>query len=150
MRRVNIGIANTGLGNTGNHNSGNFNSGNWNSGDYNSGDYNKINCSNGCFNTKELKISMFNKPSDWSIKDWRCSKAKKLLDDVQQIWFEKEKKQYPKYKTMGGYLKELDKSECGQLWWNALPDCDKNVIKALPNFDTEIFKEITGIDINKG
>lgn len=102
---------------------------------------------------------MFNKSSDWSIEDWRCSKAKRLLDTIsynalQWVYSDKmteeEKEQHPKYKTIGGYLKELDKSECGQLWWDNLSDCDKNVIKSLPNFDAEIFKEITGIDINKG
>ena len=100
---------------------------------------------------------MFNKPSDWTIEDWRSSEAKKLLDDVQhmafqRIWSEEmtdeEKEQHPEYKITNGYLRELDKSECGQLWWNSLSDYEKNVIKSLPNFDAEIFKEITGIDVN--
>ena len=33
-------------------------------------------------------------------------------------------------------------------WWYNLSDYEKNVIKSLPNFDAEIFKEITGIDVN--
>lgn len=175
----NSGNRNTGHHNTGNYNTGNYNSGNYNDGsyncgsynsgqfncgrcnigNYNSGDFNKINFSNGCFNTKESKILMFNKPSDWSIEDWRYSEAKRLLDNIMYNvlkWIysyemtEEEKEQHPKYKTTGGYLKELDKSKCGQLWWDNLLDYNKNVIKSLPNFDAEIFKEITGIDINKG
>lgn len=165
----NTGDCNTGNCNSGSYNSGHWNSGNWNSGyyncgncntgDYNSGDFNKTNFSNGCFNTKKSKILMFNKSSDWSIEDWRCSKAKRLLDTIsynalQWVYSDKmteeEKEQHPKYKTVGGYLKELDKSECGQLWWDNLLDCNKNVIKSLPNFDAKIFKEITGIDISKG
>lgn len=175
----NSGNRNTGHHNTGNYNTGNYNSGNYNDGsyncgsynsgqfncgrcnigNYNSGDFNKINFSNGCFNTKESKILMFNKPSDWSIEDWRYSEAKRLLDNImynalQWVYSDKmteeEKEQHPKYKTTGGYLKELDKSKCGQLWWDNLLDYNKNVIKSLPNFDAEIFKEITGIDINKG
>lgn len=175
----NSGNRNTGHHNTGNYNTGNYNSGNYNDGsyncgsynsgqfncgrcnigNYNSGDFNKTNFSNGCFNTKGSKILMFNKPSDWSIEDWRCSKAKRLLDTIsynalQWVYSDKmteeEKEQHPKYKTTGGYLKELDKSKCGQLWWDNLLDYNKNVIKSLPNFDAEIFKEITGIDINKG
>lgn len=160
----NSGTHNTGKNNSGNYNSGNcndgsYNSGNCNDGDYNTGDWNKTNFSSGCFNTEESKILMFNKPSDWSIEDWRCSKAKELLNTISYNalqWVhsdkmtEEEKEQYPKYKTTGGYLKKLDKIECNQLWWNTLSDCDKNVIKSLPNFDAEIFKEITGIDINKG
>ena len=165
----NTGDCNSGNFNDGSYNSGHWNSGNWNSGyyncgncndgSYNSGDFNKTNFSNGCFNTKGSKILMFNKPSDWSIEDWRCSKAKRLLDTIscnalQWVYSDKmteeEKEQHPKYKTTGGYLKELDKSKCGQLWWDNHLDYNKNVIKSLPNFDAEIFKEITGIDINKG
>ena len=102
---------------------------------------------------------MFNKPSDWTIEDWRCSKAKELLNTIsynalQWVYSDKmteeEKEQHPKYKTTGGYLKKRNKSECNQLWWDNLSDCNKNVIKSLPNFDAKIFKEITGIDINKG
>lgn len=154
----NSGYYNTGKCNSGNYNSGLYNSGNCNSGSHNSGDYNKANFSNGCFNTEKQKIFMFNKPSDWTIEDWRSSEAKKLLDDVQhmifqRIWSEEmtdeEKEQHPEYKITNGYLRELDKSECGQLWWNTLSDHEKNVIKSLPNFDAVIFKKITGIDVNK-
>lgn len=189
LKMINVGKANTGFGNTGNHNTGNYNtgdynsgscnggsynsghwnSGNWNSGYYNcgncntgdcnSGDFNKTSFSNGCFNTKESKILMFNKPSDWSIEDWRYSEAKRLLDNIMYNvlkWIysyemtDEEKEQHPEYEITGGYLKKCDKSECNQLWWDSLSDPEKNIIKSLPNFDAEIFKEITGIDINKG
>lgn len=102
---------------------------------------------------------MFNKPSDWTFRDWRNSEARYLLNKIQHnvlewIWSDdmtdEEKEQHPEYEITGGYLKELDESECGQIWWDSLSDCDKNVIKSLPNFDAEIFKEITGIDIKKG
>lgn len=184
LKMINVGKANTGFGNTGNYNSGNYNNGNYNSGthntgknnsghynsginntgdynagDCNSGDWNNTNSSNGCFNTEESKIFMFNKPSDWTIEDWYHSEAKELLNTISHSalqWVysdkmtEEEKEQHPKYKTTGGYLKKRNKSECNQLWWNSLSDYKKNIIKSLPNFDAEIFKEITGIDINKG
>ena len=97
---------------------------------------------------------MFNKPSDWTFRDWCHSEAKDILDNVPNnapTWIrsdnmtDEEKEQHPEYETTGGYLKELDESECGQIWWNSLSDHKKDVIKALPNFDAEIFKEITGI-----
>ena len=155
----NTGDYNAGDCNSGNCNDGSHNSGNCNDGDCNSGDWNKTNFSSGCFNTEESKILMFNKPSDWTIEDWRCSKAKELLNTIsynalQWVYSDKmteeEKEQHPKYKTTGGYLKKRNKSECNQLWWDNLSDCNKNVIKSLPNFNAKIFKEITGIDINKG
>ena len=155
----NIGTYNSGNFNSGDCNYGNWNSGNCNSGDYNSGDWNISNFSNGCFNTKESKILMFNKPSNWTIRDWYHSKAMIILDRLHNNslqWIpaikmsREEKEQHPEYEITGGYLKKCDKSECNQLWWDSLSDPEKNIIKSLPNFDAEIFKEITGIDINKG
>lgn len=96
---------------------------------------------------------MFNKPSDWTFRDWCHSEAKDILDTVP-IWIQsenmtdEEKEQHPEYETTGGCLKEINNSKYVQAWWNILSDHEKNVIKSLPNFDAEIFKEITGIDVN--
>ena len=152
----NSGDCNSGDWNSGDWNSGDWNSGNRNSGDWNSGDWNKTSFSSGCFNTKESKILMFNKPSDWTFRDWWNSEARRLLNRIQKnvlewIWSDdmtdEEKEQHPDYKTTGGYLKELDESECGQIWWNSLTDNEKDVILSLPNFDAEIFEQITGVHI---
>ena len=32
-------------------------------------------------------------------------------------------------------------------WWNKMSDDNKEIIKSIPNFNTEIFKEITGIEV---
>ena len=166
LKMVNMGKANAGLCNSGNRNSGDWNSGNrnsgdwnsgdWNSGDCNSGDWNKTNFSNGCFNTEEPKIFLFNKPSDWTYRDWLNSDARYLLNQIPRnvvdwIWSDdmtdEEKEQHPEYEVVGGYLKILDESECGQLWWDSLSERYKNIIKAMPNFDKEIFEDVTGIKI---
>lgn len=154
---VNTGKGCTGLCNSGDWNSGNRNSGNRNSGDCNSGDWNKCSFSNGCFNTVEPKIYLFNKPSDWTYRDWLNSDARYLLNQIpgdvlEYVWFEdmtdEEKAAHPEAKTTGGYLKQLDNSECGSIWWRGLNDYEKSIIKAIPNFDKEIFKEITGVDVD--
>ena len=79
LRMVNLGKGNAGL-----CNSGNRNSGDRNSGDRNSGDWNKTNFSNGCFNTEEPKIFLFNKPSDWTYRDWlnKSSVEKQISDAI--------------------------------------------------------------------
>jgi len=165
----NSGNYNSGNYNSGNHNSGNYNSGNnndgyhnsgnYNSGNWNSGDWNKCNFSNGCFNTIEPKIYLFNKPSEWTYRDWMDSKACTILsympnNALQYIIWEymtaEEKSAHPEAETTGGYLKKLDKSECGIKWWRELSDEEKDIITSIPNFDKEIFKEITGIDIEEG
>ena len=164
----NSGDKNSGNWNSGDYNSGNWNSGNWNSGDYNSGnwnigscnsgDWNKTSFSSGVFNTKEEKILMFNKPSEWTYTDWFFSKARAILNAMDHSvveWINSdnmtnaEKKQYPEHVTAGGYLKNLDESECAQRWWDSLSEQNREIIYSLPNFDVEIFEEITGIKIKK-
>lgn len=129
-----------------------------NSGDCNSGDWNKTNFSNGCFNTVEPKIYLFNKPSEWTYRDWLNSEARYLLNQIpgdvlEYIWLDnmtdEEKAAHPEAETTGGYLKVLDNSECAVIWWRGLSDRQKNIIAAIPNFDKAIFKEITGIDVDE-
>ena len=33
------------------------------------------------------------------------------------------------------------------MWWDGLSDRKKTIVMNLPNFDKDIFKEITGIDV---
>ena len=154
----NTGDWNTGNCNTGNCNTGNCNTGDWNTGDWNTGNWNKSSFNTGCFNTEEQKILLFNKPSDMTYRDWYESDARWLLnqipkDVVEWIWSDnmtdEEKEQHPEYKTTDGYLKVLDESECGQIWWGSLSDRQKNIIKAIPNFDAEIFFQCTGIRVDE-
>ena len=173
LRIVNIGKNctgryNTGDWNTGNRNTGDWNTGDWNTGDWNTGnrntgnrntgDWNKSSFNTGCFNTEEQKIMLFNKPSNMTYRDWYKSDARWLLNQipknvVEWIWSDnmtdEEKEQHPEYKTTDGYLKVLDESECGQIWWGSLSDRQKNIIKAIPNFDAEIFFQCTGIRVDE-
>ena len=153
----NSGNWNSGYRNSGNYNSGDYNSGNYNSGDYNSGDWNKCSFSNGCFNTVVPKIYLFNKPSEWTHQDWLDSEARYLLDQIpgdvlEYIYLsdmtDEEKAAHPEAETTGGYLKVLDHSESALIWWCGLSDNQKAIITAIPNFDKEIFKQITGIDVD--
>ena len=153
----NSGNRNSGDWNSGDWNSGDCNSGDWNSGNRNSGDWNNTNFSNGCFNTVEPTIHLFNKPSSWTYRDWLNSEARYLMNQIQRDILEwvylldmtdEEKAAHPEAETTGGYLKELDNSECAVIWWRSLDQRKKNVIMAIPNFDKAIFKEITGIDVD--
>jgi hypothetical protein len=161
--RCNTGDCNTGNRNTGNRNTGDWNTGNrntgdWNTGDCNTGDWNKSSFNTGCFNTEEQKIMLFNKPSDMTYSEWLDSDARYLLNqipkDVVEWVYEEdmtdaEKAAHPTYETTGGYLKVLDESECGQLWWGSLSDRRKEIIKAIPNFDAEIFFQCTGVRVDE-
>ena len=99
---------------------------------------------------------MFNKPSDWTYMDWLQSDARYLLNRITHDvveWIDlyymtdEEKILHPEAETTGGYLKVLDESENAQIWWDSLNDDQKEVIKALPNFDAEIFEQCVGVKI---
>ena len=74
-------------------------------------------------------------------------------DVVEWIYSEdmtdEEKTAHPTHETTGGYLKVLDESESGQIWWNGLSERERNIIKALPNFDEAVFEEVTGIKVSE-
>lgn len=152
----NTGDSNIGDENTGDSNIGNENTGKRNIGDSNTEDWNKSSFNTGCFNTKEQTIMLFNKPSDWTFRRWLESWANYLLnqmpkDIVEWVYksamTDEEKREHPTYETTGGYLKVLDNSETAQKRWDNLSDANKDTIKAIPNFDPEIFYECTGIKV---
>ena len=154
----NTGNRNTGNRNTGNRNTGDWNTGDWNTGDWNTGDWNKSSFNTGCFNTEEQKIMLFNKPSNMTYSEWLDSDARYLLNQIpkdvvewvyEEDMTDEEKAAHPTYETTGGYLKVLDESECGQLWWGSLSDRRKEIIKAIPNFDAEIFFQCTGVRVDE-
>ena len=120
----NSGYSNSGNYNSGNHNSGNYNLGNYNSGNCNpgccnSGNYNSGNHNSGMFNTDEPYMRAFNKDTTIRYSDFVVCLDYSFYDLCVRI---------------------ADKK---------LIDGDEEKIKALPNFDAEIFKEITGIDITE-
>ena len=172
----NSGDCNSGNWNSGNRNSGNRNSGNWNSGDCNSGNWNSGNrnsgnCNSGnrnsgnwnsasncvgCFNTISQPLMFFDKPSSLTFEQWKNSDAYRLLNRIDfrpTEWimvrdmtdFEKEK--HPEHGITGGYLRNVDNSECCIEWWNGLAEKEKEIIKTIPNFDGEKFYQITGIKV---
>ena len=154
----NTGDRNTGDWNTGDRNTGDRNTGDWNTGDWNTGDWNKSSFNTGCFNTEEQKIMLFNKPSNMTYSEWLDSDARYLLNQIpkdvvewvyEEDMTDEEKAAHPTYETTGGYLKVLDESECGQLWWGSLSDRRKEIIKAIPNFDAEIFFQCTGVRVDE-
>ena len=101
---------------------------------------------------------LFNETSDMTYWDWLNNDARYLLNQIPKNvveWIrsgdmtDEEKAAHPTYETTGGYLKVLDESECGQIWWNGLPEYNRGIIRALPNFDPKIFFQCTGIRVDE-
>ena len=153
----NTGDWNTGNRNTGNRNTGNRNTGDCNTGNCNTGDWNSTDYSTGFFNSVEQNIFLFNKPTSMSRDEIYSLKGIQILNwNFENSWWiysinmsDDEKKSNPKYETTGGYLKTVDfKTACKMMWEN-LSENERQEVMKLPNFDSNIFYEITGIIISK-
>ena len=92
-----------------------------------------------------------------TYREWMDSNARYLLEQMPKSavrWIfsadmtDEEKAEHPTHETTGGYLKVLDEAESRQEWWNNLSDSDKDIIKSIPNFDSDIFEECTGIKVD--
>ena len=146
----NSGNWNSGNWNSGNRNSGNRNSGNRNSGDWNSGNWNSGNWNSGFFNSDEPCVRMFNKMTEKkrneiTIPSW-C-----YIDLT--VWVshdtatDKEKEEHRKeMETCGGYLKTLEYKQAWRIAWDKADKDQHKELLELPNWNNEVFKEITGID----
>jgi hypothetical protein len=156
----NSGYRNSGYRNSGDWNSGDRNSGDWNSGNRNSGDCNSGNCNSGdwnsgCFNTDEPCARFFNRDSKVKLSEFRQTTAWPDFSDMQPcVWIEEsimtddEKKEFPTYKTTGGYIKTLAYKEAWAVWKRKTSKENWEKVLALPNFSWEVFTSITGIEID--
>jgi hypothetical protein len=148
----NSGSFNRGYSNTGNYNSGSFNRGFRNSGDWNTGDYNT-----GYFNSNTPDtVRVFNK--DCSHSEWAAaSKPACLYAPQPTTWVsdsnmtDEEKEANQGFQVHGGYLRV--NNDMAEEWRNAIwgaSEKDRQAIRDLPNFDYDIFEEITGVDLRLG
>jgi len=146
----NAGNRNAGYSNAGNDNAGNYNAGNKNAGNSNAGNDNA-----GAFNNLEKpNYIMFNKPSKWSYEEFVKSDAYSLLQSIDTtLWVpgykmsEEEKSLYPYFITTGGYIKYLPYKESFINAWNNWSDSAKQSFIDLPNFDADVFFDITGVRV---
>ena len=148
----NSGYQNSGDRNSGYQNSGNQNSGDRNSGDWNSGDWNSGYLNSGYFNSITPDVLLvFNKIC--SRDAWNMAQKPDFLFFSLTEWIEEsamtedEKQANPSYSDIGGYLRVMEYKEAWkQSWDNADPE-NRELVRKLPNFNAEVFFEITGIDL---
>ena len=144
----NSGSRNSGDWNSGRGNSGSRNSGNWNSGDWNSG-----NCNSGFFCTNSPKLRLFNKETDFTMEEFMKTEWYAVLTSGEfnltkwRAYTDEEKAQDERKRFISGELITIPYKEACANWWASLSEKDKAIIKTIPNFDANIFAEITGIDV---
>ena len=136
--------------NSGDWNSGNCNSGDCNSGNRNSGNWNSGNCNSGFFNTNSPLVRIFNKETNVPCNDIDFPSF--LYFDLT-VWVSHdtatdEEKEVHKIdiETCGGFTKAISYKEAFRLAWDKAGKTEHNKLLKLPNWDNEIFKEISGID----
>ena len=159
----NSGYRNTGDRNSGDSNSGYRNSGDHNSGDSNSGDHNSGNWNTGMFNKSDRNTGYFN-AKNHTIKIFDCDSGLTIDDVYKTTWYrvltnygiqltqwvnytDEDKENSPIRTAAGGYLKKYTFKEACLNWWKTLSDLDKQIIQEIPNFNKDIFFEITGIEL---
>jgi hypothetical protein len=154
---LNSGDRNSGYLNSGDQNSGDQNSGDRNSGDQNSGYLNSGYLNSGVFCTRKREdtILIFNKESGMTWDQWYnhpAYNASLKLNIIEWVSWnnmsDQEKKDHPKACVTEGYVKVYTYHEAWANLWINLSGEQKGSFKTLPNFDSEIFKEITGIELN--
>ena len=148
----NTGDRNTGHWNTGDRNTGNRNIGYSNTGDSNTGDWNTGDRNTGSFNTITPKeVLVFNKlckKEEWdSVEKPSCLffSVNKLVPFEEMT--DSEKETYGTSKYTGGYMKKLDYKEAFTESLKNASEEEIKQIKKLPNFDADIFEEISGFRI---
>lgn len=146
----NSGSYNSGDCNSGDCNSGNRNSGDWNSGNRNSGSYNSGSYNSGYFNSDEPFVRMFNKDTKLKRKEINipsfCYFGLTVWVSYDTATEEEKEKHKKEIETCGGFLKELNYKEAWRLAWNKASKEEHLEMLELPNWDNEVFKEISGID----
>jgi len=60
---------------------------------------------------------------------------------------DEEKANHPEHETFGGYLKSIPYKDACALMWDNMTAEEKQAVTELPNFNSDVFEEITGIKI---
>jgi hypothetical protein len=143
----NTGHSNTGHSNTGDSNTGDSNTGDWNTGDWNTGDWNT-----GSFNTiTPHDILVFNKQCN--RETWNMAKIAGCLYFNVNEWVDysdmtkEEKETFKTSKYTGGFMRKLDYKEAFTKSMQNASEEEIELVKKLPNFDPDVFEEISGFRI---
>lgn len=96
---------------------------------------------------------MFNKPSNWTEQDFLNSKAHSLLCEVDtKLWVpehamsDEEKSQHKGWKTAEGFYRDIPFKQAFTDKWRNWSAENREAFTSLPNFDWQVFTDITGVE----
>ena len=81
----------------------------------------------------------------YNSKYWEALNSGSFYLTEWVYYTEKEKAEDKAKELIGGYLKKYEYKEACKRWWDSLSNNDKETIQSIPNFDKDVFKDITGI-----
>jgi hypothetical protein len=157
--RYNTGDCNTGRYNTGRYNTGNYNTGDCNTGDCNTGDCNTGDCNTGGWNTGDCNTGGWNtggwNTGGWNTGSWNiCDRSSGFFNTVNDTinvfnkpckiatWEAANKPSFICFAPVGTYKESWRKA------YDEAPEEDKLLLVKLPNFDADVFYEISGIMVD--
>ena len=146
----NSGNFNSGNSNSGDSNSGSFNSGDRNSGNWNRGNWNSGNWNSGYFNTDSPHVRIFNKETNIprnniEFPDFLYFDLTTWVSHDTATAEEKEAHKID-IETCGGFIKTIPYKEAFRIAWDKASKEEHKKLLKLPNWNNEIFREISGID----
>ena len=98
------------------------------------------------FCNKEPTICIFNIKTDWTLTEFYKSKYwDAICSSAFPLTEWKEKEVTPENGVDGELVVNTYEDACRR-WWEGMDDKNKAVIKSMPNFDIDVFCDITGID----
>ena len=98
-------------------------------------------------------MRLFNKETDFTMEEFMETEWYAVLTSGEfnltkwRYYTDEEKAQDERKRLIGGELITIPYKEACANWWASLSEVDKAIIKTIPNFDANIFAEITGIDV---
>ena len=163
------GNRSTGYHSTGNYSTGNYSTGDWSTGyrstgNRSTGHWSAGNRSTGRWSTSDYSTGHFSTIDDTGFSAFNklCTRDQWAQADIPSWlyfnlteWVDKEdmtdleKQDHPTYETTGGYLKKYEYQEAWKKSYDNATREEQLKIKSLPNFDAEVFYEISGIKIDE-
>lgn len=148
------GDRSTGNYSTGHRSTGDWSTGDWSTGHRSTGDWSISNYSTGHFSTIDYSgFGAFDKPC--TPEEWASATKPTFIHFDMTEWVssenmtDEEKELNPAYTTTGGYLRVYNYKDAWAKAWAGATDEDKELLYKLPNFDADVFKKISGIDVKQ-
>ena len=109
--------------------------------------------------TEEPECLIFDMPSGMTLREWRGSEAASIMGRIEvdcpewKSWealSPEERELHAGLECQGGMLVEpRSTAPRFKAWWGSLTDRERGVIMAIPNFDADKWKMITGIEVGE-